>query len=129
MNESYIDEQHQQLVHYLVKDGNTILNTLTPGKVDLLHAIVGLAGEVGELVDAVKKHVMYEKDLDLANIIEELGDMEFYAEQLRAQLNITREETLSCNIVKLRLRYPDGYTNKAAEARADKAPTPLEGPI
>lgn len=35
--------------------------------------------------------------------------------------NSTLEKCLEDNIVKLRIRYPDAYTNEAAEARADKA--------
>jgi NTP pyrophosphatase (non-canonical NTP hydrolase) len=80
-----------------------------------------LQGEAGELFDAIKKHAVYDKDLDLVNVIEELGDIEFYLEGLRQLLEITRDETVKANIKKLTKRYPDGrYSNKHAKERADK---------
>ncbi len=43
-----------------------------------LHAAVGVSGEAGELLDAIKKTWIYEEPLDLENIIEECGDSLFY---------------------------------------------------
>jgi NTP pyrophosphatase (non-canonical NTP hydrolase) len=86
----------------------------------LLHAAVGIAGEAGELLDAVKKTWVYERPLDIANLVEELGDLEFYMQAMRAELGITREQVLEANVQKLLKRYPTGYTNEAAIARADK---------
>jgi len=42
------------------------------------HALLGVIGELGELVDAYKKHKIYGKTFDRVNFIEELGDMRFY---------------------------------------------------
>ncbi len=44
----------------------------------LLHMRMGIKGELGELVDAYKKHLVYGKVLDRANAREELGDVMFY---------------------------------------------------
>ena len=43
--------------------------------------------------------------IDRENVIEELGDLEFYMEGVRQNLGITREETLNHNIQKLSKRY------------------------
>ena len=91
------------------------------GKNDLMHAAIGISGEAGELLDAMKKNWVYNKPLDYDNIVEELGDLEFYMEALRQQLDISREETLKENIKKLSKRYPHGYTDQAAQERLDKA--------
>lgn len=116
---------HAQMVHDLVKDPELIIETLTAEKMDMLHAAVGIAGEAGELLDAVKKCVVYNKPLDRENVIEELGDLEFYMQALRARLQISRDLTLDCNMAKLQkgknARYANGYTDEAAQARADKA--------
>ncbi len=113
--------QHSEMVSALVKKGELILDALTPAKVDLWHAATGVVGEAGELIDAVKKHVVYSKALDRENVIEELGDLEFYMEQLRQNLSISREETLAHNIAKLSKRYEGlRYTDAAAALRADK---------
>lgn len=118
--------QWQQMVLKLAKPGAAILESLDPDKVDLMHAAVGISGEAGELLDAVKKAVIYNKPLDVQNIIEELGDMEFYMEQLRNNLLIltTREVTLKANYEKLNKRYKNGYSDSAAQQRADKNSDP-----
>jgi NTP pyrophosphatase (non-canonical NTP hydrolase) len=87
----------------------------------LLHAAIGIAGEGGELLDAVKKTWVYGRELDRANVIEELGDLEFYAQAMRTLLGLSREEVLAANVAKLGKRYPGGYTDAHAIARLDKA--------
>jgi len=113
---------YTEMVMTLAKPGEDIIESLTPQKAHLLHMAVGIAGEAGELLDAIKKHVVYNKPLDYRNVIEELGDLEFYMEGLRAKLAILREETLVANIAKLEVRYKGlTYSDKAAQDRADKA--------
>lgn len=112
---------HQDLVQAIVKPGEAIIESLSPEKAHLLHMAIGIAGEAGELLDAVKKHVIYNKPLDRENAIEELGDLEFYMEGFRASAKITREQTLDANITKLSKRYPSlSYSDEAAQLRADK---------
>lgn len=120
---------HPQLVAALAKPGADVLAGLTPETAHLLHMAVGVSGEAGELLDAVKKASIYVKDLDINNVIEELGDLEFYMEGLRAALGITREECLAANIDKLSKRYHQGsYSNAQAQQRADKAVTGVKAP-
>lgn len=45
---------------------------------DLFHARVGIITEVGEICDAFKRHIIYGKPLDLANLKEEIGDVFWY---------------------------------------------------
>lgn len=87
----------------------------------LVHAAMGIAGEAGELLDAVKKTWVYGKPLDLDNVIEELGDLEFYLQAMRQLLDVTRGEVLAENRRKLYARYPSGYSHADAIARRDKA--------
>ena len=115
----------EDMVAALVKPGADILATMTPEKMNLVHMAVGVSGEAGELLDAVKKFTVYNKDLDRENMIEELGDLEFYMEGVRQAAGITREETLQANITKLltgdKARYKLGqYTDAQAQNRADK---------
>ena len=113
---------HANMVGHLAKSPSQIHQEMTPSSAGLIHMVMGISGETGELLDAVKKHVIYQKDLDYDNLIEELGDIEFYLEGFRQLLDITREETLTANIAKLGKRYPGfEYTNQAAQIRADKA--------
>jgi NTP pyrophosphatase (non-canonical NTP hydrolase) len=119
---------HPELVERLAKPGGDILAALTPADCHLLHMGVGVCGEAGELMDAIKKQTIYRKELDRANVIEELGDLEFYMQGIRAALDITREETLQANIVKLSKRYQEiKYSDKKAAERADKASPQADG--
>lgn len=108
------------MVHELRKPGDDVLKTLTASRVDLWHSATGVVTEAGELMDAVKKLVIYDKPLDLENVIEELGDLEFYLEGVRENLLITREMVLRANMEKLAKRYAKGYSDKSAQERADK---------
>jgi NTP pyrophosphatase (non-canonical NTP hydrolase) len=112
---------HSDMVAQLAKPGELIAAELTGDDAHLLHMAVGISGESGELLDAVKKSVIYRKPLDRENVIEELGDLEFYMEGLRQGLGITREETIEANINKLGKRYKGhSYSDAQAQDRADK---------
>lgn len=87
---------------------------------DALHAILGMSGEVGELVDGFKKHLIYGKQVDMANLIEEAGDVLWYMALLFRSIGVSFESVMEMNIEKLKLRYPDKYTDAHAIARADK---------
>jgi len=114
--------EHEQLVRRLAKPGQDIADEMTARSAHILHMVLGLSGEAGELVDAVKKHVVYGEPLDTANVVEELGDMEFYLAGLRDELRLDREAILKHNTEKLSRRYTAGiFTAEEAKARADKA--------
>ena len=88
---------------------------------NLMHAAAGVAGEAGELLDAIKKHWAYNKPLDIENVIEELGDLEFYMQALRIQIGIPRSHIIAANFAKLSKRYSSGtYSDQQAQDRADK---------
>ena len=118
--------EHRIMVANLLKSGEDILDSLTPRGCDQLHAVIGIAGEAGELLDGIKKATIYRKPINIENITEELGDLEFYIEALRQCTGITREETLKHNLNKLlkgdKARYKKGtYSDQAAVERQDKA--------
>jgi NTP pyrophosphatase (non-canonical NTP hydrolase) len=113
---------YADMVRKLNKPGQDIIDSLTPEKAQLWHMACGVAGEAGELLDAIKKHVVYGKPIDIANVIEELGDLEFFMEGVRQLVRVKREETMAANVTKLAARYEDAvYSDKAAILRADKA--------
>ena len=113
--------KHAEMVDKLIKDPQLIINSLTPQKMLLLHTVSKLCSEAGELMDAVGKHVFYDQPLNINNFVEECGDIEFYMQAARKCLGIIREETLTANIGKLTLRYPNWeYTDTKAKERLDK---------
>ena len=94
----------------------------------LIHAFLGLASEVGEVADALKKHIIYGKALDEVNILEEGGDLEWYVALMLTAVKKTMEECMQKNIDKLRARYGDKFTQAAALTRdLDKERKALEG--
>ena len=115
-----LEQDHSLMVGTLAKGGKDIISSLTPESAHLWHMGSALCGEAGELFDAIKKSVIYEKELDVENVIEELGDIEFYLEGVRSALGITRLQTLAHNILKLDRRYGEEYSDEAAQERADK---------
>ena len=105
---------------YYAKFVGDLVKPMGGFKLNLVHAAIGVSGEAGELLDAIKKTWVYNKELDRANVIEELGDMRFYMQALMNELCITEEEVIQANVDKLSIRYKEGYTDAAAIARADK---------
>jgi NTP pyrophosphatase (non-canonical NTP hydrolase) len=120
---------YEQFVQSIVKPGHDILVQLTPLQASILHMAVGVSGEAGELLDAIKKHAVYQKQLDFDNVREEAGDILFYLTGLLNELGLTLNECIEANVEKLSKRYPEKrYTNEAAIARADKLDV-IEEPI
>lgn len=88
----------------------------------ILHASIGLSGEAGEIASQMQKWLYYGKPCDWVNIKEEIGDVLWYVAEMCEALNTTIEEVMIRNIEKLRLRYPEKYTDhNAAEENRDRA--------
>jgi len=85
--------------------------------VRLLHVTFGLCTEAAEFQDAMKKHLFYGKDLDRANLIEEMGDMLWYMAIGCDEIKTTFEEVMQKNSKKLTLRYKGGFTETQALGR------------
>ena len=79
-----------------------------------IHACLGLMSETGEIADALKKHIIYGKALDLINIAEENGDLLWYQALALRAVKVSMEDTMQKNIDKLKKRYGDKFTQAAA---------------
>lgn len=111
--------RYDNFVNWLFKPGTE--------QVMALHAAIGVAGEAGELADAIKKEYIYGKKRDLDNIIEELGDLEWYMQAVRNHYGVSRKHILQTNADKLAKRYVSlRYSDAAAIDRADKKAGPQE---
>lgn len=97
-------------------------NTLTDRQAHLLHMAVGVAGEATELLNAICQNVVLGKELDVENVTEEGGDMTFYIQGILNEMLLSFADIMLHNRVKLLgKRFPNGYSDKAAQDRADKA--------
>ncbi len=84
-----------------------------------IECCLGLTGEVGEVVDLIKKSLMYNKPLDHNKLVLELGDVFHYFIRLADQYHISLPTIMDMNAQKLRARFPTGYTNEAAIAQRE----------
>jgi|AACY02.16.fsa_nt_gi Predicted pyrophosphatase len=84
---------------------------------DALHAVIGLAGEVGELLDALKRHIYYGQEF--ADIEEEMGDIRFYYTACLRAFGLEDNHVIASNCEKLNKRYKKGFTTDESVTRAD----------
>lgn len=74
----------------------------------LQNAILGLAGEAGEVADLVKKMLYHtEKDGWSEKFKHELGDVAFYFGKVLKLLDMSLEDVLKANREKLESRHPE----------------------
>jgi NTP pyrophosphatase (non-canonical NTP hydrolase) len=112
---------HEEAILY-TEFVNTLIKKFDDPRLELCHSAMGVTGEAGKLSDAIKKHAIYGKEPDIKNIIEELGDLEFFMQDIRTKYGISRSITLQANADKLCDRYKGlVYSDEAAIARADKS--------
>jgi NTP pyrophosphatase (non-canonical NTP hydrolase) len=71
---------------------------------ELLHAVLGLNGEVGELTDLIKKSVVYGRPWDNEKILSELGDVIHYYMRVAHLLNHSLPTIMEANKQKLDAR-------------------------
>lgn len=82
---------------------------------------MGLAGEAGEVVDAIKKELFHGHEHDTTRQIvkKELGDALHYLSGLATLYGFTLEEIAKANINKLKERYPDGFDPERSRNRKE----------
>jgi len=83
----------------------------------LVHAQLGIASELGELADAIKKYLYYGRDFDRVNVLEEFGDLLWYIAEGVEAMDSDMATVAGANIEKLKKRYPVAFSDKGAENR------------
>lgn len=86
---------------------------------DLLHCALGIAGEAGEFVDAIKKPIIYGRELDIVNCDEEIGDLLWFIQLYCNHRGKSMQELIDQNMRKLMIRYPDPEFDAFLEANRD----------
>lgn len=84
---------------------------------NLHHAMYGMMDETGELANAIKANLVYGKNLDKLNVIEELGDNLWFASLMADTLGVPLAVVMEANIAKLQVRYQEGYADAKALGR------------
>ena len=72
-----------------------------PGSVQMLHSVIGMMGELGELASNLEKWLWYDQGFDMTNFKEELGDMNWYEAEALNAMEVKFSSILETNIKKL----------------------------
>ncbi len=59
---------------------------------------MGASTEAAEILDQLKKHIYYGRDLDRTNLFEETGDLFWYLAIIADELGFSFEEAMVSNI-------------------------------
>ncbi len=86
----------------------------------MIHGVLGLITESAEIAEALLLKIEQNKDFDMVNIVEELGDLEWYMAMLYRTVGGTPEQAKTANIAKLKARYGDKFSEEAAITRNTK---------
>jgi len=95
--------------------------TFSPGNSKSL--LLSLSVESSNILDIVKKGWVYGKDIDLVKLLDAAAIVIYLIGTLAERLKISTDEILEANRIKLTGkggRYENGYTDQAAQGRADK---------
>ena len=91
-------------------------NTELKGEM-IFHGLLGIITEAVELGELLEATVIDKKPFDEVNLKEELGDIFWYMAMLAKTIGFTFEEVQDRNIAKLRARFPDKFSEQAANNR------------
>jgi NTP pyrophosphatase (non-canonical NTP hydrolase) len=86
----------------------------------LLHGVMGLTGESGEVSEIVKKVKFHGKELNREALLKELSDVRWYFELLCEALDTDIQTIEAINMEKLSKRYPNGYSDASSASRKDE---------
>jgi len=75
----------------------------------ILNGVMGLAGESGECIDLMKKHLFQGHELNREKLKDELGDVLWYIAVCADGLGLEMEDIAKHNVDKLKKRYPEGF--------------------
>ena len=107
------------MVTALVKPGSDILASLTPAKCNLIHMTWGITGEFLEICQAMDDTSFVSiPGKSLENLIEELGDMEFFCEGFMQEMGWSYVEIIEASINAPSVSGYNNYLN-AVEKVAD----------
>jgi NTP pyrophosphatase (non-canonical NTP hydrolase) len=87
----------------------------------LLHAMLGMVTEAGEVADILKKFIFYGRDYTRDKVKDEIGDLLWYSALGASAIDELLSEVMDANIRKLRARYEAKFTELEALNRNPQA--------
>lgn len=88
-----------------------------PDSAKIFYPCLGLAGEVGEVCEKVKKHIRDDRELDKQDLKKELGDVLWYLSALASDLGIELEDVAQTNYEKLKSRQERNVLRGSGDER------------
>ena len=115
--EKQISDRHTLTMReYQAAAARTINGELTKRE-QLMNMAFGLAGETGEVVDVLKKHLFQGHELDVGKLVDELGDCMWYVSGMAGTVGFGLDLVAQRNVDKLKARYPDGFSAERSRHR------------
>ncbi|HEX2916520.1 MAG TPA: nucleoside triphosphate pyrophosphohydrolase family protein [Chloroflexia bacterium] len=71
----------------------------------MLEAAIGMAGELSEITEPIKKYIFHGREINREKLIDELGDLLWYMDELCQVLGVTLDDVKQVNVRKLEKRY------------------------
>lgn len=101
------------------KDYQSLAKTtaIYPENARITYPCLGLAGEVGEVCEKVKKHIRDGRVLDKEDLTKELGDVLWYLSALAGDLGIDLEDVAKTNYEKLKSRMERNVISGSGDNR------------
>lgn len=115
---------YPEFVKALIKPGGDILRGCDASRMNALHMAVGISGEAAELLEAFLYPKGGRNTPDYENIVEELGDLEFYMEGLRQEFGLSAaaiDAAVAIEDVVSLMRKTVGYVHSLGEVAAQFA--------
>jgi len=106
--ENHVGYTNMAISEYQELAARTINESLSKDE-KINHALFGLASEAGEVTGIFQKHLQGHP-IDAEHLKKEIGDCMWMIAELCTSNGIRLEEVCEMNIVKLKARYPDGFS-------------------
>ena len=85
----------------------------------LTYTALGLTGESGEVAEMIKKAFYHGHALDREALSKEMGDVLWYLAVMADGLGLSLDHIAAENIEKLRVRYPEGFSEERSRSGRD----------
>lgn len=113
-----MNSEHLSFLKYQMQSART-MNTALEMKDQLNNYVFGLVGEVGEVVDLLKKFFYHGHEVDSERLKSELGDILWYVAAIATLFELDLQDIALCNVEKLSRRYPNGFDSQASINRKE----------
>lgn len=97
------------------RPGHEVIDNFnTAALANITHGAIGVSTEAGELLDIIKRRMIYSKPFCREHIIEEVGDILHYLTYIAEAMHFSFEDAMEANMRKIKVRYPNKFNTHDA---------------